>query len=196
METSDGTYDNTGNAFEVRKIIDAPLKFFKTNPDVISPAFATRGSACFDIHAFLPVDAEVELHRSYSTHPQFMVVTGATAWPGVTLHPGDRVLIPTGLIFDIDINWSVRLHSRSGVALKKGLILTNAEGIIDSDYVDPVFVMITNTSSRPRTIEHNDRICQAEMVPSPYYDLEEITTPPTRKTGRTGRMGGFGSTGR
>ena len=96
----------------------------------------------------------------------------------------ERVLIPTGLILDIPEGYSVRLHSRSGLAWKDGVYLTNCEGIIDYDYVEPVFVMMTNISQSPKTINNGDRICQAELV--------EIPEPPTRKTERDG---GFGSTG-
>ena len=104
----------------------------------------------------------------------------------------ERVLVPTGLIFDIPEGYSVRLHSRSGLAWKEGLYLTNCEGIIDSDYVDPVFVMITSISQAPKTINNGDRVCQAELVDKVYHSLQEIKKPPIRKTERDG---GFGSTG-
>tara|TARA_B000000557_G_C20555344_1_gene350707 strand:- start:309 stop:629 length:321 start_codon:yes stop_codon:yes gene_type:complete len=104
----------------------------------------------------------------------------------------ERVLIPTGLILDIPEGYSVRLHSRSGLAWKDGVYLTNCEGIIDYDYVEPVFVMMTNISQSPKTINNGDRICQAELVEKVYHSLVEIPEPPTRKTERDG---GFGSTG-
>jgi len=104
----------------------------------------------------------------------------------------ERVLVPTGIIFDIPEGYSVRLHSRSGLAWKDGLYLTNCEGIIDSDYVDPVFAMMTNISQSPKVINNGDRICQAELVETLQHDLTEIKEPPTQKTQRDG---GFGSTG-
>ena len=104
----------------------------------------------------------------------------------------ERVLVPTGLIFDIPDGYSVILHSRSGLAWNEGLYLTNCEGIIDSDYVDPVFVMMTNISQAPKVINNGDRICQAELVEKVYHSLTEIQDPPTQKTERDG---GFGSTG-
>ena len=96
------------------------------------------------------------------------------------------------MIFDIPEGYSVRLHSRSGLAWKDGVYLTNCEGIIDSDYVDPVFVMMSNISQSPKTINNGDRICQAELVEKVYHSLTEIQDPPTQKTERDG---GFGSTG-
>ena len=86
----------------------------------------------------------------------------------------ERVLVPTGLIFDIPKGYSVRLHSRSGLAWKDGLYLTNCEGIIDYDYVEPIFVMMTNISQSPKTINNGVRICQAELVEKVYHGLEEI----------------------
>jgi dUTP pyrophosphatase len=104
----------------------------------------------------------------------------------------ERVLIPTGLIFDIPKGYSVRLHSRSGLVWNDGVYLTNGEGIIDYDYVEPIFVMLTNISQSPKTINNGDRVCQAELVEKVYHSLEEIKEQPTQKTERDG---GFGSTG-
>ena len=63
---------------------------------------------------------------------------------------------------------------------------------MDSDYVDPIFVMMTNISQAPKTINTGDRVCQAELVDKIYHSLQEIKKPPIRKTERDG---GFGSTG-
>ena len=105
----------------------------------------------------------------------------------------ERVMVPTGLILDIPEGYSVRLHSRSGLAWKDGIYLTNCEGVIDSDYVEPVFVMLTSISQSPKHIKHGDRICQAELVEKIYHEFEEINEPPSQKTDR---YGGFGSTGK
>ena len=64
---------------------------------------------------------------------------------------------------------------------------------IDSDYVEPVFVMLTSISQSPKHIKHGDRICQAELVEKIYHEFEEIKEPPSQKTDR---YGGFGSTGK
>jgi dUTP pyrophosphatase len=164
-----------------------PLKFYKLNPDAKAPVFATEGSACFDIHASL-IDGELLGFFTAANIPLFRTVINKTFHIG----PGDRVLVPTNLIFDIADGWSVRIHPRSGISLKHGLVLVNQEGIIDSDYVEPVFILLTNTSIKDYTIHNDDRICQGEMVISPLYHLEEIKEKPTQKTDREG---GFGSTG-
>jgi len=111
----------------------------------------------------------------------------------VQVNPNERVLIPTGLIFDIPNGYSMRLYPRSGLALKQGLTLANNVGIIDSDYVEPVFAMITNISGTTQYVKHNERICQAELFKDHLCVLEEINEPPERKTDRDG---GFGSTGK
>ena len=111
----------------------------------------------------------------------------------VQVNPNERVLIPTGLIFDIPNGHSVKLYPRSGLTLKQGLTLANNVGIIDSDYVEPVFAMVTNISGTTQYVKHNERICQGELSKDELCILEEISEKPERKTNRDG---GFGSTGK
>jgi dUTP pyrophosphatase len=110
----------------------------------------------------------------------------------ILISPGQRAMIPTGLIFDIPLGYSVRVHNRSGIALKRALTLVNHEGIIDSDYVDPTYLLMYNGSSQDLVVEHGERLAQAEMIPDLAYEVLEVNTPPQVKTDRTG---GFGSTG-
>ena len=93
---------------------------------------------------------------------------------------------------DIPEGYSVRLHARSGMALKEGFVLSNAEGVIDSDYTDELRVMVSTQSSCLVTIGNGSRICQAELVRNQPVNLVKIDHPPQKKTQRTG---GFGSTG-
>ena len=74
----------------------------------------------------------------------------------------------------------------------QGLVLANAEGVIDSDYVEEVFVILHNISGNAVTIENGDRIAQAELVSNIIYHVEET---PARPLPKTSRIGGFGSTG-
>ncbi len=181
------------------------LKYYKMKQDVQDPIFATDGSACFDIHAYLS-----EENKIWSGLPKPVVtiynmenkkeIRECKMWAGenssfdvgIELFPGDRALIPTGLIFDIPENHSVRVHTRSSISLKKGLILTNSEGIIDSDYYHQTFIMLYNASADEVRIHHGDRIAQGELVQTYNYDLEQTINIPERKTTR---VGGFGSTG-
>ena len=109
------------------------------------------------------------------------------------IYPGERALIPTGLILDIPTGYSVRLHVRSSMALKQGIALANSEGVIDSDYVEPTFVMLYNSSTSTVHILNGERICQGELVSMMDYTLDRIYAKPGSKTDR---VGGFGSTGK
>jgi dUTP pyrophosphatase len=112
----------------------------------------------------------------------------------IVIQPGDRVMVPTGLIMDIPAGYSVRLHARSGASLKQGLVLANAEGVIDADYVQEVMVLVYNISGNAITITTGDRIAQAELVKDAEYDIVETAIRPMLKTNRTGGMGSTGVT--
>ena len=108
------------------------------------------------------------------------------------IEPADRVLIPTGIIFNIPTWHSIRLHPRSSTSLKKGLVMPNGEGVIDSDYYHESFIMLYNASADSVIVTQNERIAQGEIVKSEYYDIQETFQKPEQKTNR---VGGFGSTG-
>jgi dUTP pyrophosphatase len=171
------------------------LKYYKMNKGVAPPKFATDGSACFDICANIKEDVSIIVYRMSN-----LKVKVNPEWydkehnPTVRFRiaPADRVLIPTGLIFDIPEGYSVRLHTRSSVSLKKGLIMPNGEGIIDSDYYHQTFVMLYNYSADEVLIENGERIAQGELIKTHVYDIEETENIPEQKTNR---VGGFGSTG-
>jgi len=162
------------------------LKAFKVNPNAVIPSFATEQSACFDLTACL---LGVEKIKAYTRTNEAIELYCTDR---VEIPAEFRVLIPTGLIFDIPENHSVRVHPRSGLSFKNGLVTQNAEGIIDSDYVEECFVMLKNDSLHRITIEHGMRIAQAEMVRNLDYTIFESLEKPGKKTTRNG---GFGSTG-
>ena len=170
------------------------LKFYKTNEKARLPVFSTEQSACFDLHANLVENGEIEYYQAISTKsvPRRVAFDINSSNTFIQLNNMERMLIPTGLIADIPEGFSVRLHSRSGLAFKQGVYLANCEGVIDSDYVDPIFAMVTNISNVPVRIYNGDRICQGELVRCEKYTLNESDEPPSQKTDRDG---GFGSTG-
>ena len=179
----------------------------KLYPNVIRPEHQTELSACFDIHAHLrgPViseDRTPEFRKvrmiDRMNHPT--EIMPETVWESDSPHttivipPNSRALIPTGIVFDIESDYSIRLHPRSGLAWKYGITLINCEGVIDSDYREEVFIPIINTTEVPYTIEHGDRIAQFEIIR--YNDtVEYITTTEAAAKRKTNRVGGFGSTG-
>ena len=170
------------------------LKFYRTNEKARLPVFSTEQSACFDLHANLVESENIEYYQAISTKsvPRRVAFDINSSNTFIQLNNMERMLIPTGLIADIPVGFSVRLHSRSGLAFKQGVYLANCEGIIDSDYVDPIFAMVTNISNVPVRIYDGDRICQGELVRCEKYTLNESDEPPSQKTDRDG---GFGSTG-
>ena len=169
------------------------LKYYKLHNEVIDPHFATDGSACFDICAYL--DKSVTVYRMDNYKEKLNPET--IQWSDIeelqlSIAPADRVLVPTGLVFDIPEGYSVRLHPRSSISLKRGLVMPNGEGIIDSDYYHETFVMLYNSSSDEVRIKHGERIAQGELIKTLDYSLEECIIVPEQKTNR---VGVFGSTG-
>ena len=163
------------------------LKIYKTHPDVQLPKFATEQSACFDISFY--AEGKVT-YKGFNK--QNAPIERSLSKGDITIVSGDRIMVPTGLILDIPIGYSVRLHPRSGLSLKQGLVLANAQGIIDSDYVEELFVLIYNTSDNIIAINNGDRICQGELIKSDKYNIEECLVQPKIKTDRKGGMGSTG----
>lgn len=173
------------------------LQFYRMAPDVPVPVWGTKGSTCFDL-TFAPVKDIVSGYDE-SNNPIERFLPKDTRH--LTIYPGERLLVPTGLIFKINVpvygiyqpkTYSIRLHPRSGMALKRGLILANSEGVVDVDYQQQVYALMVNTTKLVQTIEPYERICQAEVVKNELFDFSELQSPPEPFMDRTG---GFGSTG-
>jgi dUTP pyrophosphatase len=166
----------------------AVLGFYKTHPEAYVPKFETEQAACFDFKASL-VDRETIVSYGWNNVLSNVdIIEDRT----LVLEPAHRYLVPTNLIMDIPNKHSVRIHPRSGLSLKQGVTLFNCEGVIDSDYVNPVFIMLCNFTESEVTIKDGDRIAQGELVKLRSTKIHEITSPPNHKTSR---RGGFGSTG-
>ena len=116
------------------------LKIWKTHRDVQIPKRQTAQAACFDL-AFQNAGK-----RDFKGYTHMNKPFTRELKDRLTIAPGERALVPTGCIMDIPEGFSVRLHARSGTSLKQGLVLANAEGVIDSDYVEEVFVILHNIS--------------------------------------------------
>tara|TARA_Y100000034_G_scaffold119520_1_gene161410 strand:- start:161 stop:688 length:528 start_codon:yes stop_codon:yes gene_type:complete len=167
------------------------LKYYRLFDDVKHPRYATEDSACFDLYTYFKPNDKIVIYSAWQEdNPKGKRDVNSN---GVfELESGERALIPTGIIFDIPQWYSVRLFARSSVALKRGLMLVNSVGVIDSDYVEPVFAAVVNVAKEMRMINPHERICQAELIENCHGDLYEIDERPNQKTDRDG---GFGSTG-
>lgn len=138
---------------------------------VALPAYETDGSAGADIRANF---SEVLRDK------------------GMTLAPGARALVPTGLRMAVPLGFEVQVRPRSGLALKHGISIPNSPGTIDSDYRGPVGVILLNTGTAPFQIAHGDRIAQIVVAPVVQAEMRIVETLDQTDRG----AGGFGSTGR
>ena len=109
----------------------------------------------------------------------------------VTLQPMERMLIPTGIHIALPDGYEAQVRSRSGLALKHGVVVTNGVGSIDADYNGDIGVILINFSEVPFTIQPGDRI--AQLVISPIVQAYWEVTDTLEKTERG--ENGFGHTG-
>ena len=181
------------------------LNVYRLRDDLELPTFGTSLSNCFDL-SFQPTEETVKGYDRYNNP----ITQQVNDHGEIIISPGDRLLIPTGLIFKIERRftvenfsdiytsppplhtYSVRLHPRSGLSLKRGLVLANSEGIVDVDYQEQVFVLLTNISELTQTIKKGDRIAQAEVTCNEPANFVVLTKAPEKHSERSA---GFGSTG-
>ncbi|NLY71013.1 MAG: dUTP diphosphatase [Clostridiales bacterium] len=130
------------------------------------PAYETRGSAGMDIRAHLEEP--------------------------ITLLPGDRFLVPTGLYIQLPVGYEAQIRARSGLAIKYGIGLVNGIGTIDSDYRGEIKVPLINWGKEAFVINDGDRI--AQMVVAKHEIVEWVFTDSLDESERGN--GGFGHTGR
>ena len=133
--------------------------------DLGLPSYATEGAAGLDLKAAL-------------TEP-------------LTLKPGERGIVPTGLKMAIPAGFEGCVRPRSGLAMKQGLTLTNSPGTVDSDYRGEVKVLVINLGQEPVLLKRGDRI--AQMLISPVAQARVVQVENVDNTTRG--AGGFGHTG-
>ena len=109
----------------------------------------------------------------------------------LTILPGERALVSTGLFIEIPSGYEAQVRPRSGLAIKKGLLVLNTPGTIDADYRGEIKVILCNLGKEPIVIENGDRI--AQMVISPVLQAEYVWSDNLSESSRG--AGGFGSTG-
>lgn len=111
----------------------------------------------------------------------------------LSLSPGERAAVPTGIAVAIPEGFAGFVHARSGRALKEGLALANAPGLIDSGYRGEIKVVVVNLDPRsPIDIRRGDKIAQLVLQPIAEAELVEVEELPESDRG----SGGFGSSGR
>ena len=130
------------------------------------PAYATDGAAGMDLLAAV-------------TDP-------------LTIAPGQRALIPTGLSIALPRGHELQIRPRSGLALRHGIVLPNSPGTIDEDYRGEIGVIVLNTGDAPFVVARGMRIAQAVLAPVLRASWQEVETLDSTERA----SGGFGSTGR
>ena len=146
----------------------------------------------------ISIDVAVEPHGADLPLPQYetdlaagMDLRAALDAP-VTLLPGERKLVPTGLRIALPSGYEAQVRPRSGLALRHGVTLVNTPGTTDADYRGEIKVLLINHGEEPVTLGRGDRIAQMVIAP--------VTRAAWRSVGRLDETsrgpGGFGHTGR
>lgn len=134
--------------------------------EVPLPAYQTPGSAGLDLCAALPEAVRIE--------------------------PGDRRLIPTGLVLEIPAGYEGQVRPRSGLALKHGISIVNSPGTIDSDFRGEVGIVLINHGREAYVVEPLSRIAQLVIARVEQVEIELADDLSDTSRG----AGGYGSTGR
>lgn len=141
-----------------------PVRITRLHAAVQLPAYQTAGAAGFDLAASV----------------------------ATTVAPGEIALVPTGLVIEVPSGHFLGVFARSSTPIKRGLMVANGVGVVDSDYCGPtdeIKVQVYNFTAVPVTVNAGDRIAQGVVMPFVRAEWEErdSATGPSR--------GGFGSTG-
>jgi dUTP pyrophosphatase len=141
-----------------------PVSIHRLDPNVPLPSYQTDGAAGFDLAA----SAEV------------------------VIQPGEVALVPTGLVIAVPAGHFLGVFARSSTPLKRGLIVANGVGVVDSDYCGPsdeIKIEVLNVTASPVTVRRGDRLAQGVIIPYVKGEWREKlgATQPSR--------GGFGATG-
>jgi dUTP diphosphatase len=139
----------------------------------------------------LPHGRDLPLPSYQSAHAAGLDLVAAVE-AAVTLKPGERMLIPTGIAIALPEGYEAQVRPRSGLAARHGITLLNTPGTIDADYRGEIQVLLINLGAEPVAIERGMRIAQLVVAPVSRAQWREVTALPASERG----TGGFGSTGR
>lgn len=136
---------------------------------------------------------DLPLPEYHSEAAAGMDLLAAVDWDEpLTLTPGARTLVPTGLVLELPPGFEGQVRPRSGMALMNGVTVLNSPGTIDADYRGEVRVLLANLSGVPFEIRRGERIAQLVIAPVTRAELIEVSEVSETARG----AGGFGSTGR
>ena len=139
---------------------------------------------------WLPHAADLPL-PSYETAGAAGLDLRAAVDAPVSLEPGERAAIPTGIAIALPEGYEAQVRARSGLARRHGIAMVNAPGTVDSDYRGELQVLLINLGREAFTVGRGDRVAQLVVAPVARIAWEEVEA--LDATGRG--AGGFGSTG-
>jgi len=150
---------------DVAEVVRVAIKRLEGHDDLPLPAPATPGSAGVDLRAAVETT--------------------------MTLAPGERALVPTGIAVALPDGFEAQVRPRSGLAVRHGVALVNSPGTIDADYRGEIRVIAINLGDEPVTFRRGDRIAQLVVQPVPRVEWSPVDELPPTVRGE----GGFGHTG-
>jgi len=146
--------------------VSVPIAVLPHGLGLALPAYATEGAAGCDLRAAIQAE--------------------------LSITPGGRALVPTGVTVAIPAGYEGQVRIRSGLAHDRGLAVLNSPGTIDSDYRGEIRVIVANLGAEPVTLHRGDRIVQLVIAPVARARFEVVERLPESARG----AGGFGSTGK
>lgn len=159
------------------------IKVKKLFPNAVIPQRGTPEASGLDVcvHHF---------ERVYNQSPSITEIE-ISQLSSLTLCTNDRVLIHTGISATVGVGFEIQVRPRSGNALKRGLVVTNSPGTIDSDFRGAICVIISNIGHDAQEIKLGEKIAQLVVCPVILSDVVEVQDLDQTERG----SGGFGSTG-
>ncbi len=138
----------------------------------------------------LPHGADLAL-PAYASDDSAGMDLAAAVDTALTMAPGERVLIPTGLGIALPPGYEAQIRPRSGLALKHGVTVLNSPGTVDADYRGEIGVILANFGAEPFTVKRGMRIAQLVVAPVSRARWQLVEQLPESARG----AGGFGSSG-
>lgn len=166
------------------------LKIKKNYEDAIIPVRQNRTDSGLDLFCY----SFVKLYKNYEEALDKEAIIkkyGTCKDKPLMLHPGERVLIDTGISATVGEGYEIQIRPRSGLALKHGLTVLNTPGTIDESYRGMIGVILINISSEPVAIKIEDRIAQMVVCPVKLCEVKQVDSLDETERG----SGGFGHTG-
>lgn len=169
------------------------IKVQKTNDSVVLPEYQRDGDAGMDLRVnnfkklFYPVKMSTDNGFTWAESEDNL----DSDTKEITLNPGSRALLGTGIMVELPKGYEFQIRPRSGLAIKQGVTVINSPGTIDSNYRGEIGVCVINNGFLPITIKLNERVAQMVLKQVEIVEWEESSLSETERGSN-----GFGSSGK